>query len=101
MKLLASAEYLWVFCTTSLRSAHSACLTFHGAVRHSGPAQAVGLEVANQAGDVFAVASMENDGVLVKAKRLEVQASAAFVLALCCSIASSQVPFLSDPVKFD
>jgi hypothetical protein len=39
--------------------------------------------------------------VAVKAKRLGVLASAAFVLTLGCSIASSQVLFLSDAVPFD
>ena len=34
------------------------------------------------------------------AKRLGVQASAALVLMLCCSIASSQAPFLSGAVPF-
>ena len=37
----------------------------------------------------------------MKAKRLGVLASAAFVLTLGCSIASSQVFFLSDAVPFD
>jgi hypothetical protein len=39
--------------------------------------------------------------VPVKAKRLGLRASAACVLTLGCSIASSQVPFLSDAVPFD
>jgi hypothetical protein len=50
---------------------------------------------------VFAAASIEIDGVAVKAKRLGVLASAAFVLTLGCAIASSQVLFLSDAVPFD
>jgi hypothetical protein len=48
--------------------------------------------------DVFAAASIENDGMPVKAKGLGVRTSAALVLALGCSIASSQVPLLTDAV---
>jgi len=44
---------------------------------------------------------LETDRVRVKAKRLGVQASAALVLALCCSMASSQVRFLSGAVAVD
>ena len=89
------------FLHTAFAFCAHACLTFCVAVRHSRPMQVVGLDLANHPAQRVAVAPIENNRVPVKAKRLGARASAALVLALCGSIASSQVRFLADAVPFD